>query len=467
MRAIGYFRETQRGSLAEQSRSFLEFCRGNGYEAAAAFLDGGGAEDGLPGFRQMVEFVKQQGGRGFLLVAVPNLTSLGDAPTEAARRYFQLASLGVPVVCIESGQELAPMLLERWGQQRTNGRLGEKVRAAMRRKAVKGEALGRPPYGYRVGPKRRLVVVAEEGSVVRYIFRLYLKDGLGIRRIARRLNEESLRTRRSGLWSMVTVRDILRNRAYVGTYTRFGVRVPASHAPLISQEDFRRVQERLDQRRPAAGSRQVSPFLLSGLAYCGYCGNKMIGVTRKQRWRRRSDDTVRSALYRYYQCESRTNRSLCDYHTRRAERLEEEVRAALVSGQSSPAVPQAGDGAAVRAETEGQVRRLRDKVRRLDRRLEQYLDAASAGRLSEERLRSLSLALASQQLELEEGLVESQRLAQQQATEAERRRQQEGLLASLEGDWERLTFGQRQELLREVLDRVVVRDDGIDVLLRL
>ena len=58
---------------------------------------------------------------------------------------------------------------------------------------------------------------------MRYIFRLYLKDGLGIRRIARRLNEEGLRTRRDGLWSMVTVRDILRNRAYVGTYSRFGV----------------------------------------------------------------------------------------------------------------------------------------------------------------------------------------------------------------------------------------------------
>ena len=40
MRAIGYFRETKRQSLAEQSESFLEFCRANGYEAAATFFDG-------------------------------------------------------------------------------------------------------------------------------------------------------------------------------------------------------------------------------------------------------------------------------------------------------------------------------------------------------------------------------------------------------------------------------------------
>ena len=35
------------------------------------------------------------------------------------------------------------------------------------------------------------------------------------------MNDEALRTRRGGLWSMVTVRDILRNRTYVGNLFRF------------------------------------------------------------------------------------------------------------------------------------------------------------------------------------------------------------------------------------------------------
>ena len=45
----------------------------------------------------------------------------------------------------------------------------------MRRKAVKGEVLGRPPYGYKVGNRRRLELIPEEAVVVRYIFRLYLQ----------------------------------------------------------------------------------------------------------------------------------------------------------------------------------------------------------------------------------------------------------------------------------------------------
>jgi site-specific DNA recombinase len=464
VRAVGYFRETGRASLAEQSDAFLEFCRSNGYEAAATFLDHSDESEGA-GFRQLIEFARQQAGRGFMVVVVASVETLGPSPTEAIRRYFELSTLGLPVAVMDEDGDPSERLLAIWTKHRANGSLGERVKAAMRRKAVKGEALGRPPYGYRVGPKRRLVIVPEEGSVVRYIYRLYLKDGLGIRRIARRLNEENLRTRRNGLWSMVTVRDILRNRAYVGTYSRFGVRVPASHPPLISQEDFQRVQERLDQRRPASRSRRMSPFLLSGLIYCGYCGNKMIGVTRKQKWQRRGDGVVRTAQYRYYQCESRTNRSLCDYHTRRAEEMEEEVREALLSRRLSSS-KHGADGRLSPADAEAQIKRLRNKARRLDRRLEQYLDSAVAGKINAERLRSLALAIAAEQLEVEERLVESQHLIRLQANEAERKREREEVLRRLRNEWESLTFLDKQELLRRLLDRIIVRDEGIELVPR-
>jgi site-specific DNA recombinase len=460
MRAVGYFRETKFHTLYEQSESFLAFCKDNGFEAAATFLDPGSRTD-LQGFRQMLEFVRMQGPQRFMLVAIADLMSLGGGATEAVRRYFQLASLGVPIVSVNNGADMRSELLDVWTRHRENGGVGERVKAAMRRKAVKGEALGRPPYGYRVGTRRKLVIVPEEGSVVRYIFRLYLKDGLGIRRIARRLNGEELRTRKGGLWSMVTVRDILRNRAYVGTYSRFGVRVPASHNPLIQQEDFERVQEQLDQRRPATDSREMSPFLLSGITYCGYCGNKMIGVTRKQRWQRRSDGLLRTAQYRYYQCESRTNRSLCDYHTRRAEDLEEDVRKRLKVRGGAQARP-APSGAQVN-EAEAQSRRLKDKARRLDRRLEECLDSAISGRLDQEKLRTLALMIATEQLQLEEQLLESHRLAEVRAVEVNRRRQREQVMRRLRAEWDALSFGERRDLIREVFDRIVVKDDGIEM----
>jgi len=467
VKAVGYFWETGGSQpLAEQSRAFLDFCRQNGYEAAATFLDVTATGDDRTGYRQLIDFLKQRPERGFTVVVISSLASLGSDLRETARRYFQLASLGVKVMCLEDGADPGSTLLSLW-TERKDERLGQKVQAAMRRKAVKGEVLGRPPFGYRVGPRRRLEILPEEAAVVRYIFRLYLRDGLGIRLIAGRLNEEGMRTHRNGLWSMVTVRDILRNRTYLGTYSRFGVRVPASHPALISNDDFRRVQERLSSRRQERAERQTSLFLLSGLAYCGYCGNKMIGVSRRQRWRRR-DGSQKWAEYRYYQCESRTNRSLCGYHTRRAGQLEEEVHQALLGEEPVAvlSVPKAGDEAAVLQGAEARRRRLRGRLRRLDKRLEEYMDEAARGRLSAERLRSLSVAVAAEELSLEESLAEAERFVRQQTSAAERQQQKERTLARLRDERDRLTPLERQALLGELLERVVVWDDSIRILLR-
>jgi hypothetical protein len=224
------------------------------------------------------------------------------------------------------------------------------------------------------------------------------------------------------------------------------------------------VQEQLDQRRPAADSRNISPFLLSGVTYCGYCGNKMIGVTRKQKWKRRSDGTIRSAQYRYYQCESRTNRSLCDYHTKRAEELEAEVRVRLLAAKPGSRPKQSSNGDA-RGRDED-VRRLRDKARRLDKRLEQYMDDAAMGNINREKLRALGLALASEQLQVEDHIVESSRVAQQQASETDRRSRRELLLDRLRDEWDQLAFPDQQELLRDIVSRIVVKDDGIETILR-
>jgi site-specific DNA recombinase len=262
---------------------------------------------------------------------------------------------------------------------------------------------------------------------------------------------------------MVTIRDILRNRVYLGTYSRFGVRVPGSHTALISPEDHRKAQDKMAARRTAGGPRNVNPYLLAGLAYCGYCGNRMIGVTRRQSWQRRSDGGTSSAEYRYYQCGSRTNQSVCDYHTRSATELDDEVRLAaadalerLVQGETL----ETGSGNLL-----DDPKRLQTRLRQLDRRLEQYLDLASSGRISPERLRDLSIELGQQQLEVEDDLVEINRRSRERDARSERIHVQTEQIAKLREGWESLEFPERQALLRDVLQRVKVTDDAIEVIL--
>ena len=467
MRAIGYFRESaSRGAtLAQQNKAFLEYCAREGHEPASTFVDAPSSNGHAPGFRQLLDFLRAQ--HKDIVVIVPSIDALGADLRDAARRYFQLESLGAHVTPIAGSADVAADIVTAWGAQDGSAHVGDRVRAAMRRKAVKGEVLGRPPYGYKVGTRRRLELIPEEAVVIRYIFRLYLNEDLGIRLIARRLNQEGLKTRRGGNWSMVSIRDILRNRVYLGTYSRFGVKVPGSHTALVSADDFRLVQDRLSARRTTQAPRVTSRFLLSGLAYCGYCGNKLIGVSRKQAWKRQNGERV-SNSYRYYQCESRTNQSVCSYHTRRADDLELEVRARL--GEifaSGNGFPLSSDAATVLAEQQTDHERLRTRLRAIDKRLQGYVEAAVKGRLSHEKMHKLSVAAAADRLAVEDS-IEAAEVRIGEYADADGRRIARGreVSALLDG-WESASFSRRYTGLREVLSRVTVTDnETIDVALR-
>lgn len=456
MRAIGYFRESVApgASLAQQNKAFLEFCEREGYEVAGSFVDASSSNGHAPGFRQLVAFLREPD-KGFVVVVIPSIQALGGDLRDAARRYFQIEGLGAQVAPMTGGADLVAA----WGAQDDNSRLSERVRAAMRKKAVKGEVLGRPPYGYKVGNRRRLELIPEEAVVVRYIYRLYLNEGMGIRLIARRLNGEDLKTRRGGNWSMVSIRDILRNRAYLGTYSRFGVRVPGSHPSLVSNEDFRMVQDRLNARRTSYAPRVASQFLLSGMAHCGHCGNKLIGVSRKQSWKRQSGEKA-SNSYRYYQCESRTNQSVCNYHTRRADDLETQVRQALGEAFANGAgFPQAGDDAAVLAEQHDELDRHRARLRAIDRRIEGYIDAAVKGRLAKEKMHKLSVAAAGERLAVEDAIESVERRIANHLSASDRKRGREREVTHLLDAWDEVTFPERQSALREAVARVTVSDD--------
>ncbi len=467
MRAIGYFRESyQRGqTLAQQNKAFLEFCDRAGYEVAGTFVDSAASNGRAPGFRQLLSYLREIEG-GFTIVVVPSIDALGNDLKDAARRYFQLEGLGVRVAAISGEADGTDDLLAAWSVHQTGNNLGARVRAAMRRKAVKGEVLGRPPYGYKVGSRRRLDLIPEEAVVVRYIFRLYIHESMGIRLIARRLNEEGLKTRRGGNWSMVSIRDILRNRVYLGTYSRFGVRVPGSHTPLVSGDDFRLVQDRLNARRTSYAPRVASPFLLSGIAVCGYCGNKLIGVSRKQSWKRRDGQTV-SNSYRYYQCESRTNQSVCGYHTRRAAALEAEVRDGLARMfADGGGFPQAGDLRTVLVEQEHELERLRARLRAVDRRFDGYVSAAARGRLSKEKMRKLGVAAAADRLALEDAIETAEHRLQEHVSSADRKAAREREVRHMLEAWDSLKFGERQAGLRDAVGRITVSDTELKIVLR-
>jgi DNA invertase Pin-like site-specific DNA recombinase len=254
-------------------------------------------------------------------ILLNDLSTLSDSPRETVVRLLLLETADISIAVMGKFQEdvLELALAEATKKKRPS----EKIISGMQARALRGLALGRLPYGYIKGPEGQPSVESTEEKTVRLIFELCI-GGKGIRAIVSELNDRGLRTRRGGSWSMITVRDMLRSRFYIGTYDRLGMRVSGNHTGIVSRDDFDQTQARLNAGAAKSGYKKGEPYLLSGLLICGSCGGKMIGVKRRQGWKRK-DGTKMTKAYQYYQCGSRTNQSRCGYHSRQASEIESEV----------------------------------------------------------------------------------------------------------------------------------------------
>ena len=332
MRAIGLFETTEQdpSALGRMKNEFIDFCDLKMHQPVTIFH---GRTEEASAYDRLLAYLRTSDTE--FLVMVPDASHLGDGVESVTRKLLELDELRAIVAC--SDEDLPDPLqnaLVTLGVSGVSQARSHSIRESMRTKALEGKALGRPSYGYRIGPDGRLEVVPHEADVVRLAFRLYTEEGLGIRLIAQRLNDDGVRTRRGGAWSLAAVHDLLRNPAYIGTSTRFGMRRPRAHPAIVAHETFRAAQDIARERRPFRRAPRTQPFLLSGLARCGYCGNRMMGVTRKRSWKRKDGQRAR-AVYRYYQCQSRGNEGRCGYHTWREPILEEAVLAELQSALGS------------------------------------------------------------------------------------------------------------------------------------
>ena len=442
MRAIGYFRvKDDQRSFRDMEEAFYEYCDLDLHQPVKVFGDRGPAERGeYAEYRSMLGFMRDSGSN--FLIVVPDASHLGDDLETVARSVVELDKAGAKVTCAD---ERLPDPLQNafqtLGVKGVSRTRSDRIKESMRARAIKGQGLGKPPYGYRNGQDGTLEVVRDEAAVVELMYRLYTKDDLGLRLIAQHLNERDITTRRGGKWNMVTIRDILRNPTYMGTYTRFGLRVPKSHEAIIPADTFRAAQDRTRTRRPVGRVVNAEPFLLSGLAYCGYCGNKMMGVTRRQTWKRKDGRRARG-VYRYYQCQSRNNQSTCGYHTWRTPLLEGAVLAQLRYVLQARADQSEGGEPGDRSEEVKDVWNAR--VSNAERRFLQAMRRAARGDLGIETLG-----------EYLDRLYAMRQRASNTGTGAD-------AVETLDR-WDSLPMDERQIFLEERVARIVARDDTVEV----
>jgi len=447
MRSIGYFTfdSVKPDSQDLLKRAYEDFCIRGGHIATGYFAEDASVE-GHPKWDEMVQTIEDS--RLGYLVLVPSADHLGPTLHEKVRRILELDGLSCQTVC-DDAEYPDPLQNAVRAQSGPDSR-SERIREGMRAKAAKGLGLGKPPFGYKIIYDGTFHVVEPEAVVVRLMYDRYATEDGGVRAVASWLNDSGHRTRRGQRWSMVTVRDILRNTAYIGTYRRFGLRLPASYEAIVDRNVYRQVQEKMQGRSPVRRNPKGEPFLLSGIIYCGHCGQRMMGVTRRQSWRRKDGERAR-AEYRYYQCQSRINRNQCEYRTVNAPGLEAMVLDQVKQGLTNE--PEETPDESTDTQRADDVRQeILSRAARIRRRYQLIVERAAAGGLTLAQLRVATVeAEASMHATQDQlALVESGAAGVRELAESSRER-----LAYV---WDDLAIGERQEVLRTLVAKVTVTD---------
>lgn len=199
--------------------------------------------------------------------------------------------------------ELLLVVLSSVAQQEVEN-ISANVKKGLEMKMKRGELVGSHKclgYDYN-SDKKEISINEEEAKIVKYIFERYL-DGAGCGIIKRELMNLGYKTKKGNTqWHDTTVLGILKNEKYKGdiiqgkTYTLDPISkrrltnlgevdkyiLKDHHEPIISPEDFNKVQEiRLNRAMPRKLNISISPpsrirmsrmYALSSMIECGFCG---------------------------------------------------------------------------------------------------------------------------------------------------------------------------------------------------
>lgn len=130
------------------------------------------------------------------------------------------------------------------------------------------------------------------------------------------LDEKKIRAYRGGKINGTGVQRMLSNRRYLGEYKFRDVTVPNIIPPLVSEDVFERVQQRLAKNKKApARHKAEDDYLLTLKLFCGKCNTHMVGES----------GMGTSRVYRYYKCANTKKVHICDKKAVRKEWIEDLV----------------------------------------------------------------------------------------------------------------------------------------------
>jgi site-specific DNA recombinase len=306
-------------------------------EVIKEYIDEGVSGKSIVGRPEMKKLLADARQRKFDIVLVYKLDRVSRKLKDALEISDELEHNNVQLMSLqENFDTTTPMgkmvfqMISSFAELERNTIVG-RVKMGMTERAKQGKWNGGLCLGYS-SINKQLVINEQEALIVKEVFNL-AEQGLGLKAIARRINENGYKTKRGRLFSTNGIKQILDNPMYIGKI-RFNqvenwnekrrrgknenfILADGEHEPIITQEQWDKVQN-IRQKRSVKPSRSLEPYILSGLLKCPICGHGMVPSRSKG---------AAGQTYRYYTCGQYHNKGkeACRPNSIRADKAEQHV----------------------------------------------------------------------------------------------------------------------------------------------
>lgn len=311
-------------SIDSQIKELTDYARTHHLTITEIFREAYSAKaPGRPVFSQMITRLTKGEATGVLCW---KLDRLARNPVDGAALIWsmdqgQVQEIVTPAsTYLNSGQDKFWMQLEFGMAKKYVDDLSDNVRRGNRAKLEQGWLPGVAPIGY-LNDKASKTVIPDPDRfhLVRRIWERILEGESPAAVLARARSEWGLRTpvmkRMGGSPISHTVfYRLLSNRFYYGLIDRGGDAYAGAHKPMITGDDFDRVQKLLGRTNKTARVRRE--FAYTGLIRCGECG---AAITAEYHVNRQGHP------YTYYRCTKKLSGTDCHQPYIRLEELEEQI----------------------------------------------------------------------------------------------------------------------------------------------
>lgn len=368
-------------SIEGQLRVCEDYARRNNITIVHTYADRAmtGRSDQRPEFQMMI---RDAATMSFNIVLVYKLNRFARNRYDSARYKHKLKQYGIRVVSAmeniadDPSGILLESLIEGMAEY-YSAELAENVTRGMTENALEGKwAGGIVPLGYKLDEKHHLVIDEPKAAIVRQIYQLAL-EGHNQKYIIDELNKHHYTNSAGRPFSYNTLRVILKNERYTGTFIWRDIRKENAIPVIIDKMTFEAVQKHMQFRKKNHIRSCSKDFHLTGKLFCGRCSSKMVGV---------SGTSKQGVLYYYYACTSHLKKK-CPSKNIRQDALENLMCKITTQILSKPEAIKAIAKQAMKMQKDKkeslEIQSLQNQIADINKKLKNCIQAVENGLISE------------------------------------------------------------------------------------